>query len=90
MGRRVTKGTSTPVPKVTLLPALTSIHLTNLANACVNFTTTTPTRLSGVFHLVLSWKTKKPLNLYWFGGNINTHHFQGHDFLGKCRTLFSD
>jgi hypothetical protein len=40
--------------------------------ACVNFTITTPTRLTGVFHPILGWKTKKPLNPYRFGGNIYT------------------
>jgi hypothetical protein len=48
----VTKGAATPVPKVVLLTALTSIHFTTLAMACVNFTTTTPTRPSGVVHPV--------------------------------------
>ncbi len=59
-GRRVTKGAATPVPKVTLLPAQTSILFTTLAMACVSFTTTTgmPKRPSGVFHHVLGRKTK--------------------------------
>jgi hypothetical protein len=53
MGRRVTKGAATPVPKVALLPALTFILFTMLAMAYVSFTTTTSTRPSGVFHPVL-------------------------------------
>ncbi len=58
-GRRATKGVSMPAPKVALLPALTSIRFTTLVMACVNFTTTTPTRLTGLFHPVLGRKNKK-------------------------------
>jgi hypothetical protein len=79
-GRRATKGTATPAPKVTLLPALTSIRFTNLAMASVNFTITMLTRLTGVFHPVLGKKTKKPLNPYRFGSTINTLHCHGHAF----------
>jgi hypothetical protein len=45
--------------------------------ACVSFTTTTPTRPSGVFHPVLGRKIKKPPDPYQFGGNIKTRrtHF---------------
>jgi hypothetical protein len=90
MGRRVTKGGAMPVPKVALLPALTSTRFTTLAMACVSFTTTMPTRLSGVFHHVLGQKTKTPPNPYRFGSNINTRHCHGYAFPGNCRTHFSD
>jgi hypothetical protein len=88
MERRATKGAATPISKVALLPALISTRSTTLAMACVNFTTTTPTRLTGTFHLVLGQKTKKPPNPYRFGGNINLHDCHGHALPGKCRTNF--
>jgi hypothetical protein len=81
----VTKGAATPVSKVACLPALTFIRFTTLAMACVSFTTTMLTRLSGVFHPVLGRKTKRLLDPYWFGGNINTCHCHDHAFPGKCR-----
>jgi hypothetical protein len=79
-GRRATKGAAKPAPKVALLPALTSIRFTTLAMASVNFTITTLTKLTGVFHPVLGKKNKKPLNLYRFGSTINTLHCHGHAF----------
>ncbi len=88
-GRRVTKGATTLILKVALLPAQTSILFVTLAMACVSFTTTTPTRPSSVFHPVLGRKTKKPPDPYRFGGNINTCHCHGHAFPGKSRTHYS-
>jgi hypothetical protein len=44
--------------KVAPLPALIFIRSKTLAMASVNFTTTTPTRLTGVLHPVLGRKTK--------------------------------
>jgi hypothetical protein len=63
---------------------------TTLAKGSVNFTITMPTRLTGVFHPVLGWKTKKPSNPYRFSGNTSTRHSHGHAFPGKCRTHFLD
>jgi hypothetical protein len=57
-GRRVTKGAAMPVPKVTLLPALTYFRFTTLEIARLSFTTTMPTRLSGYFTLYLLGKLK--------------------------------
>jgi hypothetical protein len=84
------KGAATPIPKVALLPALTSILFTTLAMACASFTTTTPTRLSGVFHPVLGQKTEKAPNPYWFSGNINTRHCHSHAFLSIFHPLPSE
>ncbi len=84
----VTKGAATPVTKAAILPARTLLF-TTLAMACVSFTTTMPTRPSGVFHPELGRKTKKPLDPYRFGGNINTCHCHSHALPGKCRTHFS-
>jgi hypothetical protein len=57
-GRRATKGTATPVPKVTRLPALLSTFFRTLPMACTNFTIITPIEHTGVLHPALSRKLK--------------------------------
>jgi hypothetical protein len=55
--KRGDKGAATPAPKVAPLPALIFICFKTLAMASVNFTTTTPIRLTGALCSVLIWKT---------------------------------
>jgi hypothetical protein len=55
-GREATNGSVMTAPKVAPLPALIFIPSKTLAMACVNFIITTPTRLTGVLHLVLGRK----------------------------------
>jgi hypothetical protein len=59
----VTKGAATPVPKVALLPTLTSIHFTTLAMACVSFTNTMPTGSQVYFTLYLVGRLKSSRTL---------------------------
>jgi hypothetical protein len=66
MGSEATKRVATPGLKVAPLPALIYIPSKTLAMASVNFTTTMPTRLTGVLLPVLGRKTKlaaKPLSV---------------------------
>ncbi len=56
-GSEATKGAVTPALKVTPLPALIFIPFKTLAMASVNFTNTTPIRLTGALRPVLSRKT---------------------------------
>ncbi len=56
-GREATKGVATLVLKVAPLPTPIFIHFKTLAMASVNFTTTTPIRLTGALRSVLIWKT---------------------------------
>ncbi len=74
--------------KVTLLPALIFILFKTLAMVCLNFTITTPTRLTGP---VIGGKTSLPLNHFQFGGQSNTCHCRGYTctFPSQCRTNFS-
>ncbi len=51
------------------LPALIFTLFRTLAMACVNFTSTMPIRLTGVFHPVHGQKTYLPLNHFWFPAN---------------------
>ncbi len=53
VGREATNGAVTPTPKVSPLPAQTSIPSKTLAMACINFTITMPIRLTGVLHPVI-------------------------------------
>jgi hypothetical protein len=61
-GSEATKRVAMPALKVASLPALTSICSKTLAMASVNFTTTTPTRLTGTLHPVLGRETNLPWN----------------------------
>jgi hypothetical protein len=85
-GRRATKGMATPVPKVTHLPALLSTPYRTLPMACASFTIITPIEHSGVLHPVLSWKTKVPLNLFWFSGHSSSCHCHCNAFPSQCWT----
>jgi hypothetical protein len=60
VGSETTKRAATPPLKVAPLPALTIIHSKTLAMPSVNFTTTTPTRLTGALRPVLGRKTNLP------------------------------
>jgi hypothetical protein len=60
-GSEATKRAAMPALKVAPLPTLISIHFETLAIAFVNFTTTMPTRFTGVLRPVLGQKTKWPL-----------------------------
>jgi hypothetical protein len=51
------KRAATPALKVAPLPTQICIHFKTLEMASVNFTTTTPIRLTGVLHPVLGRKT---------------------------------
>ncbi len=87
-GREATNGAVTPAPKVAPLPGLIFIPFKILAMACVNFTITTPTRLTGVFHPVLGRKTSLPPNYFRLGSQPNTRHCHGYAFSSQCRTDF--
>jgi hypothetical protein len=89
-GRRPTKGTATPIPKVAHLPAPLFTLTRTLPKACANFTTITPTEHTGVLHPVLSWKTKVLPNLSWFGSHSSTRHCHGDAFPSQCWTDFPD
>jgi hypothetical protein len=56
-GSEAKKRTATPSLKVAPLPALIFIHSKTLAMASVNFTSITPTRLTGALCPVLGRKT---------------------------------
>jgi hypothetical protein len=56
-GSEVTKGAATPALKVAPLPSPIFIRFKTLAMASVNFTTTTPIRLTGALRPVLIRKT---------------------------------
>jgi hypothetical protein len=84
-----TNGTATPVPKAAPLPAPTSILFKSLAMASVNFTITTPARLTGVFHPVLGRKTELLLNPFRFGSRSYICQCHGHALSSQCRTDFS-
>jgi hypothetical protein len=71
------------------LSALIFTIFKTLAMACVNFTITTPIRLTGLFHPVLGWKTSLPPNHFRFGSQFNTRHCHSYAFFSQCRTDFS-
>jgi hypothetical protein len=56
-GSEATKRAATNTLKVIHLPALISIHFKTLAMAFVNFTTTAPTKFTGVLRSMLGLKT---------------------------------
>ncbi len=82
-GREATNGAVTPAPKVAPLPTQTSILSKTLAMAVVNFTITTPIRLTGALCPVLGRKTSLPPNHFWFGGQSNTRRCHGNAFPHK-------
>jgi hypothetical protein len=67
-GKRGDKRSGNAHSKSPPLPVLIFTLFRTLAMACVNFTITTPIRLTGVFHPVLGQKTILPLNHFQFGG----------------------
>jgi hypothetical protein len=88
-GKRGDKGAVMPTPKVAPLPAQTYIPFKTLAMVCVNFTSTTPTRLTGVLRPVLAGKTSLPLSHLRFGGQSHTRHCHGYAFPCRFRIDFS-
>ncbi len=89
-GREVTKGAVTPTPKVAPLPTQTFICSKTLAMGCVNFTITTPIRLTGVLCPVLCRKTSLPPNHLQFGSQSDTHHCHGNAFPRNHQIDFSN
>jgi hypothetical protein len=88
-GRRTTEGMATPIPKVTLLPAMISFHSKTLAMACANSTISMATNSTSAFSLVPGRKTVVLPNLYQFSSNPSTRHCHSHAFPSKCRPHFS-
>jgi hypothetical protein len=88
-GKKTKIGTAMPVPKVVLLPALTSSPFKTRAMACESFTTSTATHTSA-FSPVPGRKTKALPYPYRFGGKFSTGHCHSHAFPSKCRPRFSN
>jgi hypothetical protein len=70
-------------PKNHPLPAPISTLFRTLAMACVNFTITTPTGLTGAFRPVLCRKTNSPPDLFRFGSFPHTCHCHSYAFSRK-------
>ena len=91
-GKRGNKrgGTGNARPKSRLLPTQIFILFRTLAMACVNFTITTPTGLTGAFRPVLCRKTNSPPDLFRFGSFPHTCHSTAMHFPANAGLIFYD
>jgi hypothetical protein len=71
-GSEATKGTAMPIPKATpFLPRFLSLSKPWQWRVQI-FTTTTPARLTGVFHTVLGQKAELPPKPFWLSSRSST------------------